>query len=539
MPTISELFASKLADAGIDIVFGLPGGESVPILAALRQQGIEFVLVHNEATAVYMADSYARLTGKPGVCLTTLGPGATNAMAGLGHAYLDRAPIIFFTARMWHELADSHTHQTIDQTAVFAPITKATFDLRPDNAANAIDEALYLTLAGRPGPVHLQVSKQVATQEAIAPAQPFVPPTPSAPLPMSELEKARLLLQEAERPVMIVGLGLEPERPYSELAGLVEAVETAVILTPKAKGAISAASPYYVGTLGITRTDPAYEILEQADCIIAVGFDIVELVKPWDETAPLVWIAPWENEDVPIPAVAQLVGKMAPALNYLTDLPSKDRSAWQKTIADFKARQAARKLPEPAAGRMLPQAVLEAIHANVPDNTLVTTDVGSHKILTALEWPSSTPNRYQLSNGLSSMGFGLPAAIAASLVLNKQPTVSIMGDGGFSMIIGELELITRLQTPVITVVMNDNALDLIRAAQWRSGHDSFGTEFGNPDFMLIAQAYGIAGRRVTTLDECAEAVREAIAASLKGKRPFLIEAMIDPVSYPTTPKRET
>ncbi|MGB1252865.1 MAG: thiamine pyrophosphate-binding protein, partial [Candidatus Promineifilaceae bacterium] len=166
MSTVAEIIASKLAQAGIATVFGLPGGESVPILAALQKFGIEFVLVHNEASAVYMADANARITGKPGVCLTTLGPGATNAAAGIGHAYLDRAPILFLTARMWHELAETHTHQTIDQLAIFAPITKGSFDLSPENAAASLDAALALTMAGRPGPVHVQVSKQVAGLEA-------------------------------------------------------------------------------------------------------------------------------------------------------------------------------------------------------------------------------------------------------------------------------------------------------------------------------------------------------------------------------------
>ncbi|MGB1250418.1 MAG: thiamine pyrophosphate-binding protein, partial [Candidatus Promineifilaceae bacterium] len=344
---------------------------------------------------------------------------------------------------------------------------------------------------------------------------------------------ARRVLESAEKPVVLIGLGLEPERPYQALNDLVESLGAAAIVSPKGKGAISAESPHYAGTLGIMRNDPAYEILVEADCIIAVGYDIVELVKPWDTSAPLIWIAPWENEDVPITSVAEFVGEMTPVLRQLCDLPHKDRSTWLERVAAFRAKQAARTYPAPAAGRMLPQTVLEAIEQAVPADTLITTDVGSHKILTALEWPSRTPNRYMLSNGLSSMGFGLPAAIAGCLALNRQPVVSIMGDGGFSMVIGELELLTRLQTPVILVVMNDAALDLIRAAQWRAGEASYGTEFGNPDFMLIAQAYGIAGRMVTTAEECAAAVKMAI----RNNRPILIEAHIDPSTYPTTPTR--
>ena len=530
MKTVADMIASKLADAGITTVFGLPGGESVPLLAAFQRYSIAFILVHNEASAVYMADATARLTGKPGVCLTTLGPGATNAMAGLGHAYLDRAPVIFITARMWHKLAATHTHQTIDQIAIFTPITKASIDLSPDNVAVSMDTALALTMAGRPGPVHLQVSKQVAVLEAGP--QAAAEAAPPVKVDWRGWEAARAAVDAALRPIVLVGVGLEPERPYAALNELVESLGAGCIVSPKAKGAISAESPHYIGTLGLMRNDPAYEMLEQADCIIAVGYDVVELVKPWDEPAPLVWVAPWANEDVTIPSVADFVGEMTPVLQRLTDLPHKDRSAWQAQIAAFRTKQAARTYPEPAAGRMRPQDVLRAIDANVPPSVLVTTDVGSHKILTALDWPSRTPNRYMLSNGLSSMGFGLPAAIAGSLALGRQPVVTIMGDGGFSMIIGELELITRLGTPVILVVMNDGALDLIRAAQWRAGEPSYGTEFGNPNMMLIAQAYGIDSKRVRDAKACGAAVREAIVAN----RPILIEALIDPSSYPTTPK---
>jgi acetolactate synthase-1/2/3 large subunit len=179
---------------------------------------------------------------------------------------------------------------------------------------------------------------------------------------------------------------------------------------------------------------------------------------------------------------------------------------------------------------MLPQAVLAAIRQQVPPDTLVTTDVGSHKILTGLTWPAYAPNRYQVSNGLSAMGFGLPAAIAGSLILNR-PTVCITGDGGLAMAMGELGLLTELRLPVITVVMNDSALDLIRSGQLRAGKPAFGTEFVNPDFAQIAGAYDLTFHRVTTEAECAEAIRSALATG----QPALIEAMIDPASYPTTP----
>jgi acetolactate synthase-1/2/3 large subunit len=538
MLTISEIIALKLKNAGISHIFGLPGGENVPILSAIATQGINFVLVHNESSAVYMADAYARITGKPGVCLVTLGPGLMNAMAGIGHAYLDRSPVLIITACVWDELRPHHTHQYLDQTAIIASTVKRTMTLTPANVHGAMDDALTLTMAGRPGPVHVQVSKQVAGMPAI-PAEITTNPSSAvssnAPIAnIASLTRAKNTLAAAKRPVIVVGLGLEPERPYTELLLLAERANMPVIVTPKGKGAIPSEHDCYAGTFGLTHTDPVYEILDEADCILAVGFDVVELVKPWQTDAPLIWLAPWANEDPAIPAVVELVDALKPLLSALSQLHFDVDPAWGvRRIATFRAKQAQKQLPDPMPTRINPQTVLQALADTLPEDTLVTTDVGSHKILTSLMWQSQTPNRFMLSNGLSCMGFGLPAAIAGSLALDLQPTVAITGDGGMAMVLGELELITRLNTPVIMVVMNDNALDLIRSAQKRAGEAVLGTEFGNPDFMKIAEAYGIAGKRVATQQECVVAVEQA----LRNRAPILIEALIDPASYPTTPTR--
>ena len=531
MTTISEIIAQKLKNAGISRIFGLPGGENVPILAAIAQQNIEFVLVHNESSAVYMADAYARLTGEVGVCLVTLGPGAMNAMAGIGHAYLDRTPILIITASVWDELRLHHTHQYLDQTAIIAPIVKRTITLTSANVADAMADALTLTRAGRPGPVHLQVSKQMAGMPAFPPQ-----PTQPKPAPISkavqDLDTARASLAKAKHPVIVVGLGLEPEKPYASLLHLAECTNAPVIMTPKGKGAIPADHDLYAGTFGLTHTDPVYEILAEADCILAIGFDVVELVKPWQTAAPLIWIAPWANQDPTLPAVAELVGDMKPIFHALNEVKPPVDPAWGSyRVAKFRVKQAKKQLPSPQTGRMMPQTVLQALAETLPTDTLITTDVGSHKILTSLMWQSQTPNRFMLSNGLSCMGFGLVSAIAGSLALDHQPTVSITGDGGMAMVVGELELVTRLNTPVIIVVMNDNALDLIRSAQKRVGATVIGTEFGNPNFMKIAEAYGINGEQVTTKEACITAIQQA----LKTQTPILIEALIDPISYPTTP----
>ena len=330
METVADVLAQGLRDFGIERVFGIPGGENVEVVDALRQAGIRLVLVHHEASAVFMADATARLTGRPAACLTTLGPGAANSVAGVAHAYLDRSPVLVITAQIPDSLIRHQPHQYVDLAALFAPITKASIKLlgpsvseglEPEGAAETVRRALELTRHGKPGPVHLQVSNEAAGQ----PLRPYTgPPVPQwrrgkpaasvsgttapatrgiAPAPdwVAEFATARKLIERSHRPAIVAGLGLEPERPYELLRRLAEAAGAPVISTPKGKGSLPDDHPLAGGTIGMTRSDPAYKILDEADCILAVGFDAVELVKPWDQAAPLIWIANWENREPVLP----------------------------------------------------------------------------------------------------------------------------------------------------------------------------------------------------------------------------------------------
>lgn len=548
MPTVAETLVNHLAAAGVEFVFGLPGGEVVEILDAIRRRGLRFVFAHNESSAVFMADAVARISGKPGVALTTLGPGAANAVAGVAHAHLDRTPLLVITAQKPDNLLPDYTHQVIDLHALYRPLTKGTFKLTAQNVAETVEHALWLAQAGRPGPVHLQVSNEEAScelrianglgQGADSRGQRIEDRGQKAGgeenggFDLNAVARARGILAQARRPVVVVGLGLEPEQPYAALGALAEAANAPVIVAPKGKGALPDDHPLAAGVIGLTRTDPIYEILDEADCIVAVGFDVVELVKKWRHPAPLIWLAPWANEDPVLPAQVELVGTIQAALQQLADSAFATALDWGAArVAAFRQKLAQRPLPAPAAGRMRPQEVLTALRQQLPREVLMAVDVGSHKILSSLEWPTYTPNRFFVSNGLSCMGFALPSAIGASLALGGQPTVCLIGDAGLAMVMGELGGLAQLQLPVIVVVLNDNAIDLIRSHQVRAGKPVYGTEFTSPDFCQIATAYQIASARVHSEAECAAAVQTALARG----RPMLIEAMIDPISYPTTP----
>ena len=284
-----------------------------------------------------------------------------------------------------------------------------------------------------------------------------------------------------------------------------------------------------------------------------VGLDVVELVRPWQVDAPLIWLAPWANRDPQLPVGAEFTGVMAEVLQQLvkeaangalTPCPPRPvfdgnpsqgeggtgagNEFWGAArVSRLREWLAERRFPAPASGRMSPRALLAALRRAAPPETMLAVDVGSHKILASLEWPDAQPQRFLLSNGLSCMGYGLPAAIGASLALGRAPALCLTGDAGMAMVMGELELITRLGTPVVTVVMNDAALDLIRAAQVRAGARAWGTEFSNPDFTQIAAAYGIPALRSADPAECEAAVH----AALRARQPLLVDALIDPDCY--------
>jgi acetolactate synthase-1/2/3 large subunit len=349
----------------------------------------------------------------------------------------------------------------------------------------------------------------------------------------AETDKARDLLARSKRPVIVAGLGLEPERPYRELLRLAESIQAPVIVTPKAKGALPDDHPLSAGTVGLTRTDPVYDVLDEADFVIMVGFDVVELVKPWKHAAPAVWIAPWENHNPTVPTAAEIVGYMKPALVELAETTVTAASDWgTHRVSAHRQKHVSRNLPAGGAEALTPQAALRVLRDNLPPEALLTTDVGSHKIFYCLEWPAYVPNRFLVSNGLSSMGYALPAAIAASLVHAGESVVCTTGDAGLVMNMGELNTLARLEAPVTVVVFKDNALDLIRSHQNRRGKPTFGTEFRAPDFVGIAEAHAIPARRVVNEDALAEALKQFVNSA----QPALIEVEIDPTTYPTTPK---
>ena len=532
-PTVATAVAAGLRGAGIDTVFGLPGGENVHLMEALRRAGVRFVLSEHESAAAFMAAAATQLTRRPAACLTTLGPGAVNGTAGVAHAFLDRCPVLVITAQMAEALQQRHTHQLIDLHRLFAPITKASLDVTPGTAATAVAAALRIATGEVPGPVHLQLPNDVAAlacEPADRAGRAAAADEAPTPVPPAELARAAADLTAAERPVMVVGLGLEPQAPYAELLRFAERLGAPVLATPKAKGAVPAGHPLGSETIGLTRTDPGYELIAEADHVIAVGMDVVEVVLPWSMQAPVLWIAPWQDRIGAATADQALIGPLAPTLQELTERLPESRSTWGPARAahyrEARSRRSRTAAEGAQAGTIAPQTVLREAQASLPPDAVITTDVGSHKILAALEWDAERPNRYLVSNGLSSMGFG-PAAAAGAALAGHAPVLCLTGDAGLLMCAGGLATLAQLPVPVIMMVLVDGALDLIRAHQRRAGAQPYGTEFPAPDVCRIGAAFGLPAVTVATAAD----LREELSRAVGRAGASVIGVRIDPECY--------
>lgn len=523
METVAQTIARTLAEGGVRYVFGHPGGEVAHLIEGLRQEGITFILTRHEATAAFMAASWGELSGRPGVCLSTLGPGATNLLSGVAHAHLDRCPMVAITAQLATDRQIRATHQHIDLTRLFTPITKASLRVAANNAVTAVEHAFYLATTERPGPVHLEIPSDVATQ----------PHTGSARgihfgnlgnLTMPAVDEAAGLVSSARRPAILAGIGAVRCDAARELRALAEALGAPVVTTPKAKGIFPEDHPLAGGVMDMTGEAVVNELLNESDLLITAGFDVVELIKPWAFRAPLVHIDTAPNVDQLYEARLEVVGNVATALGQMAGraIPA----AWPADrIAEHRRRLRAALAPRSEG--MAPHTVMEIVRSALPRNGVVASDVGAHKILLGQVWTAYEPRTYLVSNGISSMGTGLPAALAARLYWPERPAVAIVGDGGLGMYLGEIETAVRLGVSLPIVVLVDGSLSLIKLGQVQRGYQPSGVDFQNPRFAELAGCFGAIGVRVEAPDQ----MRRAIEAALEHRGVTVIEAVVDARAY--------
>jgi acetolactate synthase I/II/III large subunit len=515
--THAEVIARTLAELGVPYVFGLPGGEIVAFIDACRRAGIRFLLTGHEASAAWMAQVTGEITGVPGVCASTLGPGATNLVTGVANAFLDRAPMLAVTAQIPRSAHGTMTHQRLDLHALFAPITKASISL-DQNTASDVARAMDLAAAPRPGPVHLSLASDLAIQECSS-GEVFRASESVRDAPARWISER---LAAANQPLVLIGLGATPGMAPA-IRAIIDTLKAPFLVTPKAKGIVSEDHPLFLGVAsGMAIDRDIVDTIHIADLVLAIGFDPVECDKTWFATTEIVSIdsaSMAEGDYRPLEAV----GNIARLLSEL----KVEAKPWPEELAESR-RVAIRRHPvESSAHGLSPLRVIEELRAAFPRDGMVACDVGSHKLAMGQFWRSYEPGTFFMSNGLSGMGFGLPAAIAAQLACPEKAVMAVVGDGGMLMMVHDLALIRELELPVVIVVFTDRSLSLIRVSESRKGIEPYGVDFRPPDFVKLAEAFGIHARRVSHITELKNCVEQAVS----GKRPFMIEVPIDPREY--------
>jgi acetolactate synthase-1/2/3 large subunit len=525
MPTVARLVGDRLRAAGVRYVFGHPGGEVVELIEGFREAGLEFVLTRHETSAAFMAEAMAASNGVPGVCVATLGPGATNLVTGVAHASLDRGPLLVFTGQLAAERYEIVTHQKLDLRALFAPITKWQASLAPANAAAVVERALRVATRPRRGPVLIEVASDVPTQQAVDVALPRFVTEPTAAIDDDAVRTAAARLAGSQRPLILAGMDANDDGVAAALRRLAESWSVPVMVSPKAKGVFREDHPLFLGTLEGLGTAYLYDYIDTCDLVVMVGLDPVELDRDWGAKARIVHVGPLPNDDRYYGSEVEVVGPIDVALERMLAAAAPEPKLAAADVGAFRDAFLARVRPK--AERLAAHQVLAELRAALPEDALVTTDVGYNKAVSSQSWPAYLPRTFFLSNGLSSMGYGLPAAIGLKLAHRDRAVAAVIGDGGLGMVMAELETAARLRLGVLVVVLADEALSQIRAGQERRGYAATGTTFGATDYTALARAFGIEGCEVMTVDATREAFRGAAGLSA----PRLVAAYVDPAAY--------
>lgn len=516
-----DAVADVLRAAGVRRIHGVPGeGSTIDLVDAAHDRGIEYVLTVHETGAAFMAAAEAELTGRPGACLVTKGPGLTNVATGVAHAWLDRVPLLVVTDQYPAAAAHRVERQNLPQMELLRPIVKWQAVLHPVGPRRVTEAAVRTALTHPAGPVLLALPFGPATEPAEPEASGAVgPPDAARPAPAA-LDAAQRAIDRVARPLLLVGMGARTGEAPRQVARFAERLGAATITTSKAKGVIPAGHPLYGGTLP---GPAARRLLDLADCVVAVGFDPVELPQPWPSPLPIVRLDGEAYRGTYFAPAQEVIGDVAASLEALS-AGGVSRHAWDVGVI-ARAREAERERFANGEG-LTPYRVLELARRLVPAETVVTVDAGAHKQLANVVWEAERPLTYLTSNGLASMAFALPAAAAAAMVTGRR-AVALTGDAGLLMALGELETIHRLGVPVTVVVFADAGHSIIRVHQLQRGLVPRGVDLTPLRFERLAAAIGGRGFAAATPDEFGR----ALEASQAEAGLCLVAARVDPGWY--------
>jgi acetolactate synthase I/II/III large subunit len=523
----AALLAGYVRAVGVRHVFGYPGESVIDFMEAARRQGIEVVSAVREGTAAFMAEAASMVTGLPGVCLSTLGPGSTAVLNGVASATLDRVPMLAVSGQIESSREQFFTHQVVDHDRLFAPVTKLALRLDPASADTVIRKALRTAVAERPGAVHLTVTADAWALPAGGAVTP--PPLAAAAGSVDVYGDGDPLqvLRAARRPVLLAGIAALRCAAGPELLRLAELAGLPVVVSPMAKGTFPEDHPYFAGVLDMAGHRVVWDLLAGADLILAAGFDPVELISPWSVVTPVVHVDTTPNTDQVYASAHELVGHVGAILGWIAAQWSGEPRWTETEVAAYRARLRAACLAGRAEGRLNPSDVVAIAREAAPPGTIVTTDVGSHKIMAGQVWQAAEPRSVLITNGLSAMGFGVPAAIAAKLTRPDRPVIALVGDGGFAMAATEMRIASALGAPVTVVVFADGSLNRIELRQQLMGYPPTATRMDRMDLVTLAEAMDCDGARV----DSTAGLEKALTGLGTRSRPLVVEARIDPAQY--------
>ncbi len=524
----ADLIVATLKANGITRGFGIPSGNVLPLMEAMRKGGVDFVLTAHEGSAGFAADVTARITGAPGFCLATLGPGATNLATGVGNAWLDRSPMVAMTCNLNTDQLGRRMQMWIDHHALFKPITKATLRLERGSIAQTLTHAIGVALSEPKGPVHLDLPEDIALA---ATNEPVPEPARARKLPRAPdaaLERAGDLINAAKRPIAVLGSTAMRVGDPHLLLQLIERHSLPFATTTMAKGMIDEEHPLSLGCIERACRQLQRKLLRSADLIVGIGYDTIEVeYEAWIADTPLLQID-IESVDVApsVKLVHQVTGDLDHALAALAEFPPASNAWTAAMLAEH--RRGFQAALRPSSAFFTAHAAIDAVRHALPRNGVLSFDVGAHTHQIASQWTAHAPRTFQITNGWSSMGFGLPGAIAAKLANPDLPVVCLLGDGCFQMTCGEVATAKRLGLTLPIVVLDDRWLALIKVKQIRRQFPLYGTELqAEPYREPPAHYFGVPAMGVSSADALQAAVVKALAAG----GPTVIEAVVDSGHY--------
>ena len=528
----ADLLVRALRQAGITHGFSVPSGNVLPLMEAMRLGGLPFVLTAHEGSAAFAADVMGRMTGNPGLCIATLGPGATNLTTGVGSAYLDRSPLIAITCNLHRAQLGRRIQMSIDLHTLFKPITKASFALRPGRIAATVAEALRIALSEPQGPVHLDLPEDVALASATEETTPH--PVQLPPLMLaakSSLHEAATIIRAASRPIAVIGASaMRMHAPHS-LRAFVETHQLPFATTTMAKGLIDEDHPLSIGCIERSKRKVQRQLLNSADLIIGIGYDTIEVeYEAWIGRVPVLHVD-IESADVDQTVVVAhaVIGDLDHSMAALAALPA-IVNEW-RTAVIAQHREAFQRSLRPHTEAFSPHQAIDVVRRVLPNNGVLAFDVGAHTHQIASQWTTHAPRTFLITNGWSSMGFGLPAAIAAKIACPLLPVVCIVGDGCFQMTCGEVAVAKRQRLAIPFVVLDDRWLSLIKVKQERRSLTLYGTDTSpEPYREPPAHYFGVPAVGVRT----AQALERELRRALSADGPTVIEAVVDASHYAET-----